>query len=74
MEAQDWKCLARLRLSSDGQHLLKLLRAELEDNRNRLELVPDQDQFRQLQGVCKTLRSLIEQIESAPEVVNKHYS
>lgn len=74
MEELDWKALARLVSTPDGQRLLDLLKRRREDCRDQLERVPDPMQIHRLQGCADTIKTLIGDLETAREVVAKRYS
>ena len=74
MDEQDWKALARIAQTPDGQRLLAILKARREDSRDQLERVPEPVQVYKLQGRTECLKDLAKELSDAREVVNKKYS
>lgn len=74
MTEQDYKALARIAQSQDGQRLLAILKAEREECRDQLERLPDPVQLHRRQGSADTLKDIIEKLTEARKVVDRRYS
>lgn len=66
-----WIALARLARSEDGLVLIGLLKAELQEVKDRALVIDQESQIRQMQGRGQQLRDLVEALESAPDLVVK---
>ena len=73
MDELDWKALARLAATPDGQRLLAILQRRREDCRDRLESA-DATRVPMEQGVAKTIKELMDDLNKAREVVNKRFN
>lgn len=74
MNEQDWKALARVHGSPEGQRLVKLLQDQREECRNKLESCRDASEVARLQGEAATLARLIEDLAQARDVVSKRFT
>ena len=63
--------MARLARSEDGLVLIGLLKAELQEVKDRALVIDQESQIRQMQGRGQQLRDLVEALESAPDLVVK---
>ena len=66
-----WIALARLARSEDGLVLMGLLKAELQEVKDRTLVVDQETQIRQMQGRGQQLKDLVEAMERAPDLVVK---
>ncbi len=66
-----WIAMARLARSEDGLVLIGLLKAELQEVKDRALVIDQESQIRQMQGRGQQLRDLVEALESAPDLVVK---
>jgi len=74
MDEQDWKALARIASSPDGQRLLAILAKRREECRDKLERLPDTQQLNKAQGCAEAIKELQQNLKEAREVVNKRFS
>ena len=74
MSEHDWKALARIASTPDGQHLLTLLRRLREECRDKLEMADNPLGTGRLQGHAEAFKSLAEQLENAREVIEKRFT
>jgi hypothetical protein len=65
-EIRQFKALAKIAASPDGQILLDLFEARLEDHKNGLLEVTEAD-FREFQGAAREINELIDLIKTAQE-------
>ena len=74
MDEQDWKALARIAGSPDGQRLLAILSKRREECRDKLERLPDTQQLNKAQGSAEAIKELQQNLAEARDVVSKRFS
>ena len=73
MDEKDWKALARIASTPDGQRLLAILSKRREECRDRLETADSHSMVCKAQGCADAYKTLAKDLEGAREVVNKRY-
>jgi hypothetical protein len=71
---QEWKALARIAGTQDGERLAQLLKRMREDSRDSLEQCRDPGEVSRHQGRATAAADLLKQLDEAQEVVRQRFS
>ena len=74
MDEKDWKALARIASTPDGQRLLAILSKRREECRDRLEMADSHLMVCKAQGCADAYKTLAKDLQGARDVVNSRYS